>query len=207
MKSSLLLGSRSWRNSALTGGTTGSRAPVMICTGVSIVGQQVAQHRQLLRVGLHVAHRLGETLAGVGGEVVLPGGVGGPIPLERSRSRPRRSAVRRSCDRARGSGASTHSFSGSPSWSGTAVPPVPTTRLRNRPGYSAAAKSDAAVPTSGPTRCGCSSPNASAARTMNSPIAFGDINDSRRSDCPNPGRSIATRWVCSANRVQSARRQ
>ena len=66
-------------------------------------------------------------------------------------------------------GASTQSLSGPPSWSGNAVPPLPTTRLRNRPGWSAAAKSAAAVPTSGPTRCGCSSPNASA--TSNDELA------------------------------------
>ena len=33
-------------------------------------------------------------------------------------------------------------------------------------------------------------------------MARGDIKSLRRSDCPNPGRSIANRWVCSANLVQ-----
>src|SRR4051812_28561233 len=36
--SSLLRGSRSWRYSALTSGTTASRLPAMICTGVCIFG-------------------------------------------------------------------------------------------------------------------------------------------------------------------------
>ena len=50
----------------------------------------------------------------------------------------------------------TH-LSREPSWSGTAAPPLPTTRLRSRPGYWAAANSAAAVPMSGPTTWGVSS--------------------------------------------------
>ena len=51
MRSSLLLGSRSWRNSALTGGTTGSLVPAMHLHRGLDRRQQVAQDRQLLRVG------------------------------------------------------------------------------------------------------------------------------------------------------------
>ena len=40
MMASLLRGSRSWRNSALTSGTTGSRLPAMIWTGVWMVASR-----------------------------------------------------------------------------------------------------------------------------------------------------------------------
>ena len=43
---------------------------------------------------------------------------------------------------------------------------------------------------------------ASAARTMKSPIARGDIKASFRSERPNPGRSIAPKCVVSASRDQ-----
>jgi hypothetical protein len=45
-------------------------------------GQRVAQDRQLLRVGAHAAHRLGEALALVGREIVLAGGIREPVPLQ-----------------------------------------------------------------------------------------------------------------------------
>jgi hypothetical protein len=53
-----------------------------------------------------------------------------------------------------------------------------------------------------PGGCGCSRPNASETWTTNSLIARGDINDSRRSECPKPGKSIATRCACSTRRDQ-----
>jgi hypothetical protein len=49
------------------------------------------------------------------------------------------------------SGSSTHEASGSPSWIGTAAPPVPTITLETFSGYAAARKSAAEVPTSGAT--------------------------------------------------------
>ena len=98
----------------------------------------------------------------------------------------------------------TQARSGSPSWIGTAAPPLPTVALRNRSGCPATANSTALVPMSGPTTCGLASPNSSATRTMNSPMACGDSRSSRSSECPKPGRSTAVRWACSASLDQVA---
>ena len=132
--SSLLWGSRCCRNSALTGGTAVSLAPAMICTGAAICGSRSAG-RQLGRVGADVAHRLGDPVALVGRQVVLPDGVGQPVPPNAGRAAATicRGSAARKLSR---SGASTQSFSRPPSRSGTAAPPLPTTRLRSRPGCS-----------------------------------------------------------------------
>jgi hypothetical protein len=79
-----------------------------------------------------------------------------------------------------------------PAGNGTAASPLPTTRLRSRPGWRAAANRAAAVPVPGATTCGYPSPNASAIVMMNSPIACGDSSASLRWECPSPGRSTAT---------------
>src|SRR6516162_8737690 len=97
------------------------------------------------------------------------------------------------------SGSRTHDASGSPSWIGTAAPPVPTTTLAIRSGCAAAANNAAAVPTSGATMCGVPRSASAMSCAKNSPIARGDNRSSRRSDAPKPGRSTASRWACSAS--------
>jgi hypothetical protein len=72
--------------------------------------------------------------------------------------------------------------------------------LANLTGWADAANSVADVPMSGATTCGLSSSRTSAIRMMKSPIAFGFISASRRSDPPNPGRSTAVRRAASASR-------
>jgi len=91
---------------------------------------------------------------------------------------------------------STHEARGSPSWSGTAVPPAPTTTPANSPGWSAAANRAAGVPTSGATMNGRPSPVSSTSRARNPPMARGASRSSRPSDPPNPGRSTAKSRAC-----------
>ena len=98
------------------------------------------------------------------------------------------------------SGSSTQDLSGSPSWSGTAAPPVPTITLAIRSGCAAAANSAADVPTSGATMCGRPRSASTMSWARNPPIARGDMRSSRRSEAPKPGRSIANRRACSAKR-------
>src|SRR5580658_3419749 len=95
------------------------------------------------------------------------------------------------------SGSRTQDASGSPSWIGTAAPPVPTTTLASRSGWVAAANRAAEVPTSGATRCARPRSASVMSWARNSPIARGDSRSSRRSDAPNPGRSTANRRACS----------
>ena len=85
---------------------------------------------------------------------------------------------------------------------GNDAPPLPTTALGNRSTSSAAANRTAPVPTSGPTTWGWPSPHWSMSRSRNPPIARGDSRVSLRWEQPNPGKSIATRWVCSASLAQ-----
>src|SRR6516225_224433 len=94
------------------------------------------------------------------------------------------------------SGSSTHEASGSPSWIGTAAPPVPTVTLAIRSGCASAANRAAEVPTSGATMCGVPRSASVMSRARNSPIARGDSRSSRRSDAPKPGRSTANRRAC-----------
>src|SRR5262249_24275107 len=156
------------------------------------VWQEDSQRLEFRRVRLHVTHRLRESIAFERGQVVLASGVARHIALEgldhalddRSPSDPPiRFAVR--CK---------HPFTK------TVARPVPETRLAKRPVCVAAARIAADVPMSGPATWGFSRRNPSATRTMNSPIARGYINALLRSERPNPGRSIATRWACSASR-------
>jgi hypothetical protein len=102
------------------------------------------------------------------------------------------------------SGSSTHDASGSPSWIGTAVPPVPTIALAIRSGCAAAANNAAAVPTSGATMCGVPRSASAMSWAMNSPVARGDNRSCRRSDAPKPGRSMANRRACLASDAQIA---
>jgi hypothetical protein len=112
MMSSLLLGSRSWRNSAFDGGTTGSCSPAMICTGVGVA--------EAVQVG--------------GFDPVLEH----PAQLERV-----------------GRAATAHDQA------------AQAARMQR------GGEQRGPVPTSGPTTCGCSSPNVSATLMRNSPIARG----------------------------------
>src|SRR6266508_6797337 len=75
--------------------------------------------------------------------------------------------------------------------SGTAVPPPPIAKLCTSSGWVAAANSAAALPTSGPPKCTDPNFHSWTSRTRNPPIGRGDSRSKRRSDCPNPGRSIA----------------
>jgi hypothetical protein len=79
---SSLCGSRSWRYSALTGGTTVSLRPATICTGVCMCGR-TSRYFKLRRVGPDVTDRLCESIAFVRSQVVLASGVAERIALER----------------------------------------------------------------------------------------------------------------------------
>jgi hypothetical protein len=95
------------------------------------------------------------------------------------------------------SGSKTQDASGSPSWIGTAAPPVPTPTLASRSGWAAAANWAAEVPASGATRCARPRSASAMSRARNPPIARGDSRSSRRSDAPKPGRSTANKRACS----------
>jgi hypothetical protein len=69
-------------------------------------------------------------------------------------------------------------------------------RLRKSSGRASAANSTDGAPTSSPTAWTDASPNASSAFAMNSPIVCGANRSSRASDCPKPGRSIASTSNC-----------
>jgi hypothetical protein len=97
-----------------------------------------------------------------------------------------------------GPGSRTHDACGSPSWIGTAAPPVPTIALPVRFGCAVAANRAAAVPTSCATMCGVPRSASVMSWARNSPIARGDSRSWRRSDAPKPGRSTANRRACSA---------
>ena len=104
-------------------------------------------------------------------------------------------------------GASTHSFSEPPICSGTAVAPLPTVRLRKRLGVQCRGEQ---------RRCSSEHRGPNDMRLLQAKrvgdaneelaIALGDMRASRRSECPNPGRSIATRCVSAASRFAWARR-
>ena len=101
------------------------------------------------------------------------------------------------------SGSSTHEASGSPSCSGTAVPPVPTITLANRSGCAAAANRAAAVPTSGPDDV--RRVQAGLGDHLRQELAHRprrEADPSRASDAPKPGRSTANRRACSASVAQ-----
>jgi hypothetical protein len=74
--------------------------------------------------------------------------------------------------------------------------------LRIRPEVSSSANSAALVPTSGPKRCGEEISHWSIRRMRNAPIVRGVRSSSRRSEPPNPGRSIATKFARSESADQ-----
>ena len=80
--SSLLCGSRSCRNLALTGGDRRIAGAGDDLHRSVYLRQQPGQDRQLSRVGAQVAERLGEPVSLVGGQVVVPDGLGQRVPAD-----------------------------------------------------------------------------------------------------------------------------
>src|SRR2546422_99923 len=103
-------------------------------------------------------------------------------------------------------GASMISLSAPPASIGKRTAPPPTVKLVTRSGALAARKSAAAVPTSGPTTWGAPRPHSSIRRARNSPEVSGAISPGRPSECPNPGRSMATTRPTAAMRGQMRRK-
>jgi hypothetical protein len=82
MMSSLLWGSRLWRELGVDWRHRRVSPPGDDLHRRLYLRQQVAQYRKLGRVGAHVAHRLDHPVAFVGRQVILADGVGQRVPLD-----------------------------------------------------------------------------------------------------------------------------